>query len=87
MVTISYDTLKDLGTRARKCNDLEAQVKALKSQLTQTRVERDVAYRQLDCLQSNFDYVSDELGKYDKAPQQHVHKNTPVEAPPPYSAH
>jgi len=95
MVTICYDTLKDLSTRARKCNDLEAQVKALKAQLTQTRVERDVAYRQLDCLQSNFDYVSDELGKYDKAPQQHrttsaeqhVHKNTPVEAPPPYSAH
>lgn len=62
MVTISYDTLNDLSTRARKCNDLEAQVKKL-------RAERDAAYQQLDCLQSNFDYVSEELGKYDKAPE------------------
>ena len=62
MVTISYDTLKDLSTRARKCNDLEVEVKKL-------RAERDVAYQQLECLQSNFDYVSEELCKYDKAPE------------------
>ena len=65
MVTICHDTLKDLSTRARKCNDLEAQVKKL-------RAERDVAYQQLECLQANFDYVSEELCKYDKAPEHNT---------------
>lgn len=96
MVTISYDMLNDLSTRARKFNDLEIEVKELKAQLAWAHTERNAAYRQLDCLQSNFDYVSEELAKYDRAPEQHnataavehhIHKDTPVEAPPPYTAH
>ena len=95
MVTISHDILKDMSTRARRCNDLEIEVKELKAQLAWALTERNAAYRQLECLQSNFDYVSEELAKYDKAPEQHqataaaehhIHKDTPVEAPPPYSA-
>ena len=94
MVTISHDILKDMSTRARRCNDLEIEVKELKAQLAWALTERNAAYRQLECLQSNFDYVSEELAKYDKAPEQHhttaaehhIHKDTPVEAPPPYIA-